>query len=114
MSHICLLIDQQHQGPTTLIMTITNNKDLVRDDPKLLNDSGKVPNPNGVVGGSIPSCEIVSLLDGKLARWSIQAPPMFQTTTNNNPFTVKEVVYMAHKQDFFLTNIQIPTHAMCN
>ena len=43
---------------------------MVRDDPKLLDDSGKVPIPNGVVGGSIPGREIVSLLDRKLAMWS--------------------------------------------
>ena len=43
---------------------------MVRDDPKLPDNSGKVPNPNKVVGGSIPNREIVSLLDGKLARWS--------------------------------------------
>ena len=43
---------------------------LVRDDPKLPDDSGKVPKPNGVVGDSIPDYEIVSLFDGKLARWS--------------------------------------------
>ena len=38
---------------------------LVRDDPKLPDDSEDVPNPNGGVGGSIPGCEIFSLLDGK-------------------------------------------------
>lgn len=26
--------------------------------------------PNGVVGGLIPDCKIVSLLDGKLTKWS--------------------------------------------
>ena len=42
----------------------------IRDDPKLLDDSGEVPKPNRVVGGSIFSREIVSLLDGKLTtRW---------------------------------------------
>jgi hypothetical protein len=43
---------------------------LVRDDPKLLDDSEGEPKPNGVVGGSILSREIASLLDGKLAMWS--------------------------------------------
>ena len=42
----------------------------VRGDPKLLDDSGEVPKLNGVAGGSILGREIVSLLDGKLARWS--------------------------------------------
>ena len=42
----------------------------VRDDPKLLDDSGDAPKQKGAVGGSIPSCEIISLLDGKLVRWS--------------------------------------------
>ena len=42
----------------------------VRDDLKLPDDSGEVPKLNGVVGGSIPNREIVSLLGGKLARWS--------------------------------------------
>jgi hypothetical protein len=37
---------------------------VVRDDRKLLDDSGDIPKPNEVVGGSIPNCEIVSLLDG--------------------------------------------------
>ena len=44
------------------------NSNHVRDDPKLLDDSGKVSKSNGVVGGSIPSYEIVSLLDKILAR----------------------------------------------
>jgi hypothetical protein len=43
---------------------------MVRDNPKLLEDSGEVPKPKGRVGGSIPGCEIISLLDGKLTRWS--------------------------------------------
>ena len=34
---------------------------MVQDDPKLPDDSGKVPKPNGVAGRSIPSCEIASL-----------------------------------------------------
>lgn len=42
---------------------------MVRDDPKLLNDSGEVSRLNGVVGSLIPNHEIVSLLDRKLARW---------------------------------------------
>ena len=45
-------------------------KGVVRDDPKLLDDNGKVLKANEVVGGSIPGCEIISLLDGKLGRWS--------------------------------------------
>jgi hypothetical protein len=32
-----------------------------RDDPKLLDDSGEVPKPKGVVGGLIPGYEIVYL-----------------------------------------------------
>jgi hypothetical protein len=43
---------------------------VVRDEPKLPDDSGEVPKPNRVVDGSIPGYEIVSLLDGKLTRWS--------------------------------------------
>ena len=38
---------------------------MVKDDHKLLDESGEVPESNGVVGGSIPNREIVSLLDGK-------------------------------------------------
>jgi len=38
---------------------------LIQDDPKLLDDSGEVPKFKEEVGGSIPSCEIVSLLDRK-------------------------------------------------
>ena len=36
---------------------------MVRDDPKLLDDRGKVPKLNGVVGGLNPDREITSLLD---------------------------------------------------
>ena len=43
---------------------------LVGVNPKLLDDSGEVPKPDGVVGGLIPGHEIVSLLDGKLVKWS--------------------------------------------
>jgi hypothetical protein len=50
---------------------------MVRDDPKLPDDSGEVPKLNGMDGGSIPiSLELISLLDGKLTRWS-KVPPMF-------------------------------------
>jgi hypothetical protein len=38
---------------------------MIQDILKLLGDSGKVPKPNGVVGGSIPGCEIVFLFDRK-------------------------------------------------
>jgi hypothetical protein len=31
---------------------------IVRDDPKLLDDSGEIPKPNKVVGGSISGREI--------------------------------------------------------
>ena len=41
----------------------------------------RYPKPNGVVGGSIPSCEIFSLLDEKtFVGWL--APPMFQKKPN--------------------------------
>ena len=40
-----------------------------------------VPKPNGVVGGSIPSRETVSLLDGKLARWSSASRVLKITST---------------------------------
>ena len=43
---------------------------MVRNDPKLPDDSDELPKPNEAVGGSVPDCGIVSLLDGKLARWS--------------------------------------------
>jgi hypothetical protein len=39
---------------------------LVRDDPKLSDDSGRVPKPHRVVDGLICNCEIVSLLGGNL------------------------------------------------
>jgi hypothetical protein len=41
---------------------------LVQDDLKLLDDSGKIPKLNIVVGRLIPGHEIVSPLDKKLAR----------------------------------------------
>lgn len=45
-----------------------NGLSMVQDDPKLLEDSGEVPRPNGVVGGSIPGHEVSSLLDGKTSQ----------------------------------------------
>lgn len=50
---------------------------LVRDDPELPDDSGDVPNLNEVVGGWIPSHEIISPLEGKQAKWS-KARHVFQ------------------------------------
>ena len=38
---------------------------LVWDDPKLPNDSGEVPEPDGVVGGFIPGRDIFSPLERK-------------------------------------------------
>jgi hypothetical protein len=43
---------------------------VVQHDPKLPYDSGEISKPNRVVGGSIHDCEIVSLLDGRVARSS--------------------------------------------
>jgi hypothetical protein len=43
---------------------------VVQDGPKLPDDSGEVPKPNIVVGGSILGLDIISLLDGKLVRWT--------------------------------------------
>ena len=40
---------------------------MVRDDPKLLDDSGEVPKLNGVDSSSIFSCEILSLLDENIS-----------------------------------------------
>jgi hypothetical protein len=54
---------------------------LVRDNPKLPDDGGKAPKLHGVVGGSIPSREIVSLLDGN---WSSgQTPHVLPKKTRN-------------------------------
>ena len=38
---------------------------MVWDDPQLRKDSGEVPKPNVVVGGSILNCETFSLLNEK-------------------------------------------------
>ena len=43
---------------------------VVQDNLKLPDDSGKIPKLNRVVDSSILDCEIVSLLDGKLVKWS--------------------------------------------
>jgi hypothetical protein len=45
---------------------------MVRDNPKILDDGGDrdTQNLKEGVGDLIPTCEISSLLDGKLARWS--------------------------------------------
>jgi hypothetical protein len=53
-----------------LIFANFQERSTVRDGPKLSDDSGKVPQLNGVVGGSIIGRKIVSLLDEKLAKWS--------------------------------------------
>ena len=41
---------------------------VVWDDSNLQEESGMVPKPNWVVGGSIPGYEFVSLLDEKLVK----------------------------------------------
>ena len=41
---------------------------VVRDDPKLLDDSGTVPKTNKMVGGSIPDHEIVCILNKKTSQ----------------------------------------------
>ena len=43
---------------------------MVQDDLELPDDNREVPKPNGVVSGSIPGREIISLLDRKPTRWS--------------------------------------------
>ena len=45
-------------------------KKLIWENPKPPYDSEEVPKSNKVVGGSIPSHEIVSLLDKKLVKQS--------------------------------------------
>ena len=45
------------------LATITLQLTLVRDEPKLADDSGELPKPNQLVDDSIPDHEIVSLLD---------------------------------------------------
>ena len=57
---------------------------VVRDDTKMLDGSGKVAELNGVNGGSIPGCEIVSLLDGNLAWWSSASCSKNNDNNNNN------------------------------
>ena len=49
---------------TTYAYRVLISAMLVRDDPKLPDDSEEVRKLNRVVRGSIPSYEIVSLLDG--------------------------------------------------
>ena len=45
--------------------------EVVRDDPKLPDDDGEIPkSQRRAWGGSIPNCEISSLPDGELAKWS--------------------------------------------
>lgn len=52
-----------------LLIPLNRIHRVVRDDPKLSNDSGELSKPNGAVGGSILGHESVSLLDRILARW---------------------------------------------
>ena len=62
---------------------------MVQDDPKLLDDNGKLPKANRVVGGLIPGHEIVYVLDILLARWSI---------TSSLPKKTKQLLTMYMKQ----------------
>ena len=67
---------------TALIFKVENS--LAWDDPKLSDDSGHVPKPNGVVGGLTSGHEILSLLDEKLVKWSNASytpPPKKKTKT---------------------------------
>lgn len=41
---------------------------LVRDDPKLPDDSGEYPKPNRVIGRAIPRCGMFSLPDGRFSQ----------------------------------------------
>ena len=43
----------------------------VRDDPKLLDDSGKIPKADEVVGDLTPNYEIFSLLDMKNSKVAV-------------------------------------------
>ena len=51
-------------------------------------DNGEVPKPNEAVGSSIPSREIVSLLDKKLAKWSSTSNVPKNKTKQNKPGTI--------------------------
>ena len=72
--------DTKHCMKLNTIFSVARNGDgnllttcvslMVRDDPKLPDDSGGISKLNGVVGSSIPGCEIISLLDRKLTRCS--------------------------------------------
>ena len=44
---------------------VDNRVNMIRNDPKLLDDSGEIPKPSEVVDGLMHGREIISLLDGK-------------------------------------------------
>ena len=58
------------------------SKKMVPYNPKLLDDSGEVPKLNGVVGGLIPDCEFISLLDIKTSE--VVKCNMFSQNKNKN------------------------------
>ena len=54
-----------------------NEPSMVRDDPKLPDHNEEILKPNGMVGNSIPNCEIFTLLDGK-NYLGVHVPLVFQ------------------------------------
>ena len=78
LTQLCYVIDVKDDCINLFKIHI----ERVRDDPKEPNDSGEVPKPNGVVGGSIPDHEIVSLLDEKTS----QVVKRLLCSTNNTTY----------------------------
>jgi hypothetical protein len=56
-----LLDEGAHNHPN--LVQLKHTYYLAWDDPKLPDDDGNIPKPNGVVGGSNPGHEIVSMPD---------------------------------------------------
>jgi len=62
---VIYIVDESHFIHSFLIL---NPKPLVQDDPTLLNDGREVPQPNGLVAGSIPcACKFDTLCEINLS-----------------------------------------------
>jgi hypothetical protein len=73
------------QGSRVLMI----GRHVVQDDPKLPMMVERYPNLKEKVGGSIPGCEISSLLDGKLAKWSTISCASVQGLQKQNKKTIE-------------------------
>lgn len=79
-----------------------NNKHtwMVWDGPKLLDDSGEVPELNKVIGVSILGCEIVSLFDGETSQ-VVKHLPCSKKNKKQKMNTRKHTLQVTNPIEFF-------------